>query len=53
LIPYVESQKVAWIYKYCEIIERNDIDEGTEIIIRVPTEQEDYFASHYKNYIQE
>ncbi len=52
IIPYTESQRVSWLYKYCEIIERDDTDNGTEITLRVPLDQEEYFANHYKPFIQ-
>ncbi len=52
LIPYTDSQRVSWLYKYCEIINRDDTDDGTLISLRVPHDQEEYFQNHYKQFIQ-
>lgn len=50
-IPYSDTQVLGKIYDKFEIIERNDEDDGTRLLIKVKEELLNYFNNYFSNYI--
>lgn len=53
-VPHVESDKLGWLYKHAEILERADPDEsGTEFVVRVQTIDRTRFMQRYSDNLRE
>ncbi len=50
-IPYTKMHLIDDVYKYSEIIERKDLDEGVFLKLRINSDKIDYFRNTYSEYL--
>ena len=50
-IPYADAYIIGKLYDKCEILKREDGDTGTTLIIKIKSDNIDYFLNTYNKYI--
>ncbi|MFP4370563.1 MAG: GTPase HflX [Candidatus Kapaibacterium sp.] len=51
MLPYSRMDMAAKLYNFCDILERNEKDEGIEFYLRVTPENYEYIKNSYGEYI--
>jgi len=51
-LPYAESKHLSTIYKFAEVLDKKDLDEGTEFSLRIPNDKISQFENMFHSFIR-
>ena len=51
MVPYSDSKAVSKLYAAVDVLERNDGDEGTTLVVKVPADKLSSFEHEYGSFI--